>query len=232
MGLTDAFHSTVQGSHTRIDSDRWANIYVVGDVHGCLDAFDRLVTELDGPDTLFVVVGDLVRKGPDSHGVVEYVRGREDIVSVQGNNEDKVIRGEKSPPGLTAEDRAYLESLPVVVTWDDNLVVHGGVDPRQSLADQSRAELLTMRSFTPDDDYERPYWFEEYSASPRVFFGHTVLARPYESASAVGLDTGCVYGGRLTAYHVGSGEFHSVSPERTYQERSADSIVEPCAPEH
>jgi serine/threonine protein phosphatase 1 len=221
----------VREHHHRIDADHWEDIYVVGDVHGCRDALDRLVARIDPDDrTLLVFVGDLVRKGPDSHAVVEFVRSSPNAVSVQGNNERKVIDGEKSVPGLTADDRAYLESLPVVITWDDELVVHGGVDPRKPLADHTERDLLEMRSFTPDNDYERPYWFERYSGSPRVFFGHTVLDAPHESAGAVGLDTGCVYGGELTAYHCETGAFVSVEPTETHQGRSADSIVSPTAP--
>ena len=213
-------------SHCRVDADRWEDIYVIGDVHGCLDALERLFAAIDADErTLFVLVGDLVRKGPDSHGVVEFVRERENVVSVRGNNEDKVIRGEKRPPGLTGDDRAYLESLPHAVSWDGALVVHGGVDPRKPLADHDPDELLTMRSLTPDNGYDRPYWFERYDGRPRVFFGHTVLGEPFESDGAIGLDTGCVYGGRLTAYHYATGEFHSVAPEQTYQGRDDDSIV-------
>jgi serine/threonine protein phosphatase 1 len=225
---SDRALAELRESHHRIEADRWDDVYVVGDVHGCLPALERLVDRIDpDEDTLLVVVGDLIRKGPDSHGVVEFVRERDNVVSVRGNNEAKVVRGDEEVPGLTGEDRAYIESLPHAISWDGHLVVHGGVDPRKSLGDHDPGELLTMRSLTPDGSYDRPYWFEEYADSPRVFFGHTVLAEPYESAGAVGLDTGCVYGGELTAYHVGSGEFVTVEPEETYQGRSDDSIVSP-----
>ena len=223
--------AAVRDSHHRIEADQWDDIYVVGDVHGCLSAFERLVDRIGlDEDTLAVVVGDLIRKGPNSHGVVEFVREHENVLSVRGNNEAKVIRGDKEVPGLTGEDRAYVESLPHAISWEDALVVHGGVDPRKGLGDHESDEFLTMRSLTPDGSYERPYWFEEYEDSPRVFFGHTVLAMPYESPGAVGLDTGCVYGCELTAYRVGTGEFVTVTPEETYQERSADSIVSPRMP--
>lgn len=222
----DELHSTVQDHYSQVDRNDWDDIYVVGDIHGCLDTFERLIDKIE-PDesTLLIVVGDLVRKGPDSRGVLRFVRAHENIVSVRGNNEAKIIRGDKTIDGLTDEDRAYLKSLPVIISWDETLVVHGGIDPRRPLADQSREELLTMRSFTHDNGYERPYWFEEYSGRYRVFFGHTVLEAPYESADSVGLDTGCVYGGQLTAYHVDSGQFLSVAPGETFQPRSSDTIV-------
>ncbi|MFB6173554.1 MAG: metallophosphoesterase family protein [Halobacteriales archaeon] len=224
----DRVLAALRDSHHRIDGDRWADIYVVGDVHGCLSAFERLVDAIDpDEDTLLVVVGDLIRKGPDSHGVVAFVRERDNVVSVRGNNEAKVIRGDTQVPELTSADRAYIESLPHAISWDDNLVVHGGVDPRRPLGDHDPEELLTMRSLVPGGSYDRPYWFEEYDASPRVFFGHTVLSEPFESPGAVGLDTGCVYGGQLTAYNTATGEFLAVDSDETHQERSASRIVTP-----
>jgi serine/threonine protein phosphatase 1 len=227
------FSGDVRDRHLRIDVDQWRDIVVVGDVHGCADALDALFETLDADEeTLFVFVGDLVRKGPDSHGVVRRVSDRANAVSVRGNNEDKIIRGDKSLPGLTGADRAYIESLPVAISWAGNLVVHGGVDPRAPLADHDTDDLLEMRSLTPSNSYDRPYWFEEYEGSPRVFFGHTVLADPFVTDAAVGLDTGCVYGGSLTAYVVGEQRLVSVEPDETHVPRSADSIVEPRAREH
>ena len=54
--------------HVRVDEDAWESIHVVGDVHGCLREFDLLLDRLGvTDDDLAVVVGDLVRKGPDDH---------------------------------------------------------------------------------------------------------------------------------------------------------------------
>jgi serine/threonine protein phosphatase 1 len=217
----------VTGTHLQVDPDEWANLYVVGDVHGCLPTLGRLVDRLDaGPDDLLVFVGDLVRKGPDSAGVVEFVRDRDNAISVRGNNEQGLLDGSKSEPSLTAEDLTYIERLPVAISWDGALVVHGGVDHRKPLSDHEPTDLLTMRSLT-GDGYQRPYWFERRRESPRVFFGHTVLAEPFETPWAVGLDTGCVYGGRLTAYDWGAGEFVSVDPVAEHRDRSDDKIVDP-----
>lgn len=224
-------HSPTLGDdlpHRRIDSDDWTEIYVVGDVHGCRRSLERLLDVLS-PDRedLVVFVGDLVRKGPDSKGVLDLVRSRPNLQAVRGNNEQKLVDGHKSVDSLNDEDTAYLDSLPVVLSWDDTLVVHGGVDHRKPLAEHSVAELTTLRSMAPGGGYERPYWFEERHERPRVFFGHTVLSEPFESEFAVGLDTGCVYGGALTAYDYRAEETLSVEPPETYRERSADSIVEP-----
>ncbi|WP_311173880.1 metallophosphoesterase family protein [Halobellus ordinarius] len=214
-------------SHRRVDPDNWKNIYVIGDVHGCRATLERLLDQISfDPTDLLVFVGDLVRKGPDSAGVLDFVRIHDNAISVRGNNEQGLIDGTKSAPGLDGDDIAYLESFPVAISWDDRLVVHGGVDHRKPLGDHDIDDLLSMRSLT-GGGYERPYWFERRRQTPRVFFGHTVLAEPFATPWAVGLDTGCVYGGSLTAYDCANEEFIAVAPPETHKERSDDSIVAP-----
>lgn len=230
MTSVPTFDTSLDAPHRRVAADEWDDIYVVGDVHGCRATLDRLLDRL-GPtdDDLVVFVGDLVRKGPDSAGVVELVRTTPNFVTVRGNNEQKVVDGRSSVSGLDADDRAWLASLPVAVSWKDSLVVHGGVDHRRPLSDHDLSDLLTMRSLAPGGGYERPYWFETRPTGPRVFFGHTVLSEPFATPTAVGLDTGCVYGGQLTAYDISAETFVAVDPERTHRERSDDAIVTPRA---
>ena len=77
----------------------------------------------------------------------------------------------------------------------------------------------------PGNGYDGPFWFESYEGPPRVFFGHTVLAEPLVTEWAVGLDTGCVHGGKLTAYDCETEEVVSVPAERTYRPRSDDKVL-------
>jgi serine/threonine protein phosphatase 1 len=226
------FTDPIASNHRRVDTEAWDDIYVVGDVHGCREAFERLLDELDvGATDLVVCVGDLVRKGPDSKGALSVVRERDNAVSVRGNNEQGLLDGSKSDPALDAADLAYIETLPLAISWDDALVVHGGLDHRKSIRDHGATDILNMRSLD-DGGYQRPYWFETRTEEPQVMFGHTVLSEAFETPYAVGLDTGCVYGGELTAYHWQTGEFTSVEPAETYQQRGEDSIVspQPCEP--
>jgi serine/threonine protein phosphatase 1 len=221
------FSPAVAENHRRIDRADWDDIYVVGDVHGCLDPVERLFDRLGvGPSDLVVFVGDLVRKGPDSEGVLDLVRLQDNLVSVRGNNEQGLIDGTKTAPDLGPEDVAFVQSLPVAVSFGEALVVHGGADHRKPMDQHDAEDLLTMRSLA-DGSYERPYWFEQRSELPRVFFGHTVLSEPFESPYAVGLDTGCVYGGELTAYDYRRDRFVSVDAARTHEGRPAEKIVSP-----
>lgn len=211
----------------RVDADAWEDLYVVGDVHGCIEELRELLDVLDpSGDDLVVFVGDLVRKGPESEAVVELVRSNPNMRTVRGNNERKLLEGEHTE-GLPAGQLAYLQSLPAALAWDDALVVHAGIDPQRPLARQTTETLLTMRSMPPENGYAGPFWFERYAGTPRVFFGHTVLDEPVVTEHTVGLDTGCVYGGSLTAYDYRRDEVMSVPAHREYQPRADRKIVEP-----
>lgn len=213
--------------HRRVDVDDWEGVYVVGDVHGCRAELERMLAALGvTDDDLVVFVGDLVRKGPDSAGVVSLVRDADNMLTVRGNNEEKLLRGTKELDELSAEQMAWIGDLPVAISWAGTLIVHGGVDPRKPLSDHSVDELETMRSL-PDEDGD-PYWWEVYDGPDRVFFGHTPLSAPVARPHAVGLDTGCVYGNELTAYDWRNDEFVALTPEETVQERKASKWVDPA----
>lgn len=126
--------------------------FVIGDVHGCLDELKRLIEEikprLNDEDQL-IFVGDLVDKGPDSPGVVQYVRElahRHDTVLVMGNHEEKHCRFHKKATEnrdytktkkweeiksiqdrLSDEDRAFLFEGRLCYTWPGYVVIHGGI---------------------------------------------------------------------------------------------------------
>ena len=223
----DDFHESVAGRHRRIDVSQWSDIYVIGDVHGCREELTQLVALIDpDDDDLLLFVGDLVTKGPDNRGVLDLVRSLPNTLSVRGNNEDKLLRERKELDSLDDDDLAYIDSFPIAISWDASLVVHGGLDPRRPLADQDVQSLLTFRSIPPENGYDGPFWFEQYRGPPKVYFGHTVLDVPVDTGGAVGLDTGCVYGGSLTAYDCTRERFLSVPAASTYQDRPDRKFVE------
>jgi len=227
MNTTPQCGDDIQVHHERFDIDEYGAVYVVGDVHGSRETLEALLATLGlNDDDLVVFVGDLVRKGPDSPGVIDIVRDDPRLVSVRGNNEQKIVRGDKDPEWLRDGDRAYFESLPVVISFDDALVVHGGVDPTRPLEAHTEEELLTMRS-PNGGGYDGPFWYDDYDGPYRVFFGHTVHDHPAEREYAVGLDTGCVYGGALTAYDYRNDEFVTADPTTTHRERADAKIVNP-----
>jgi len=222
-----AFSTPVEQLHRRMDPDSWDQLFVVGDVHGCAEELTDLLQRLDpGDRDLVLFTGDLIRKGPSSNQVVEMIRDRENMTSVRGNNEQKVVRGDKDVHNLSDRNRDYLASLPVAISWGRSLLVHGGIDPRIPLKQQTAEDLLTYRS-VDGGGYQGTLWFEQYKGDVRVFFGHTVLSEPIVNDAVVGLDTGCVYGGTLSAYVCGRGDIVSVPSRRTVQERSEDAMISP-----
>ena len=127
---------------------------VVGDVHGMLQELEALMDKLaPTPEDTVVFVGDLVDKGPDSAGVVRFVRELADrvpVVLVEGNHEDKhrrfrrnqsvrpevaVSMADRSPElasiteDMSDADVAFLDSAVPFhrVPEHDVLVVHAGI---------------------------------------------------------------------------------------------------------
>jgi len=221
------FSTAIEAQHRRIDRSNYRNVYVVGDVHGCRGALDALLAKLDpAAEDLVVLVGDLVRRGPDSAGVIERVRSTPNVVSIRGNNEEKIVHGRRQLPELSVADVRWLRSRPLVLSWEGTVVVHGGIDPREPRDALTVDDLQNTESVAADGDGP-PYWWERYDGPERVFFGHEVLERPLVGASAVGLDTGCVYGGRLTAYDCARDRTVSVAAPRAHRERAPEKFLSP-----
>jgi serine/threonine protein phosphatase 1 len=78
-------------------------VYAVGDIHGRLDLFRALVEAIeaddaarDKADTLIILLGDLVDRGSDSRGVIEFARelqARRPVRILAGNHEEMFLRG-------------------------------------------------------------------------------------------------------------------------------------------
>jgi serine/threonine protein phosphatase 1 len=70
-------------------------IWAIGDVHGCLVALETLLTELAlKPEEQLVFLGDLIDRGPDTRGVLEYVlqlRQEQTVHVIKGNHEEMLM---------------------------------------------------------------------------------------------------------------------------------------------
>ena len=102
-----------------------------------------------------------------------------------------------------------LESLPRWLDLDERLrVVHAGVMPGVAMADQDPYHLTHLRSISdlgePSTKWGSP-WGALYQGPPHIVFGHNARKDPQLHPYATGLDTGCVYGGALTALVVPKG---------------------------
>lgn len=98
------------------------------------------------------------------------------------------------------------------------LCAHAGVLPGVAPESCSIEVLTRVRR---RDGAGEPWWYEVYDGPDLVLFGHTPsriprMRRAHGRLVALGLDTGCVYGGRLTAYSPERDAFVSVAAARAY----------------
>lgn len=113
---------------------------------------------------------------------------------------------------LEKKDITYLESLPYYLKIQNLTIVHGGIINGMKLSDKmsdKEKKLLTQLRFfnashepIPYADFEnrKTFWSEEYDGSEGfVIFGHHPFEKVKTDKYAIGIDTGCVYGGILTA---------------------------------
>lgn len=206
--------------------------FVVGDVHGCIDELEALLKQAGvGKRDTLVFVGDLVAKGPDSQAVVQLARER-GAQAVLGNHDAHVLAGrageKKLKPthasvadALKKKDWAWLEGLPLWLEVDGALVVHGGLLPGVPLEQQPRHVLLNLRSITPEGKASTRVdggvpWASTYRGPRRVVFGHDALRGLQRWPHALGLDTGCVYGKKLTGVWLAESRLVQVQAKREY----------------
>lgn len=207
---------------------------IVGDVHGCsaelLGLLDRVA--FSSGDRL-VFVGDLVARGPDSRGVLDIARTTGAVI-VRGNHEQKLIswhverqawlRGEaeaRAPIGRMHRDIArslrridwtLLETSLLHFDLPEHgaRVVHAGVLPGLPFELQKPSTLMSIRtvrkSGRPSDKGGSILWGSRYVGPPHIFFGHHAAPGLQMHSWCTGLDTGCVYGGRLTAMVLNEGQ--------------------------
>lgn len=192
---------------------------IIGDIHGCRDELEDLLdaTGYVKGDRV-ISVGDMVVRGPDPAGTLALLRAI-GALAVRGNHEDRVLRvyeGVALHPAvsdmtkiaaysLTEEDRAWLRSLPMWLDLSEHAlrVVHAGVVPGVPIERHAPEILMTIRSIgrngRPAPKRVGRPWGKSYTGPPHVVFGHNAQAEPQIHAWATGIDTGCVYGGHLTA---------------------------------
>jgi predicted phosphodiesterase len=219
----------------------------IGDIHGCFRELGQLLERLAPVDDDMVVsVGDVVTKGPAAARCLDLWRERR-YLAVQGNNEIKLLG--RAVPFLrffSNADRAvlsrrdllrYIASWPLVIDFpkENIAAVHGGFLPQMEIAPEDvehhQEEIPELRWIRKQDGAWRAVpkdkkkkddvlWAEKWRGDRFVLYGHTPLREPKWDKQALGLDTGCVYGGSLTAAVFADGEWETVSvkAKRKYAE--------------
>lgn len=208
-------------------------LFIVGDIHGCLDPLKRMMDKIDWrpEEDGLIFLGDYIDRGVDSKGVVDYIieisNSSPLVQCLMGNHENILLdflnsgdprllllnggittlesyqveeKGEKEAL-IPAEHVAFFESLFLYIELDEYYVVHAGFRPGVEVEKQATEDLIWIRE---------PFIFSDYDFGKKVIFGHTPLAEPLVMDNKIGLDTGAVYGNKLTCLEIPRMKFYSV----------------------
>ena len=193
--------------------------YALTDIHGCARTFKALVQEqlkLQKTDELYIL-GDLVNKGPDSKGVIDFIlhlrNQHYQVHCLRGNHDDMLLKSAKkgaralnltpAEEELTLQSfdisdfedlpkkyKAFLKGLPYYLELPDYYLVHAGFDFKQSNIFKDTNAMMNIRDYKVD-------W--EKLGHKRLLHGHTPTAlhsikkAVSHGDSQINLDAGCAY---------------------------------------
>jgi len=192
-----------------------------------------------------VFVGDLVDRGPDSPGVLRLVMGMVaagHAICVPGNHENKLGRwmdGRKvtvshglqesidqlaaEPEEFRARVREFMRGLVSHYLLDGGALVvcHAGLPEKYHGRNSGRVRSHALYGDTTGetDEYGLPVrypWAEEYRGKALVVYGHTPVPFASFVNNTICLDTGCVFGGSLTALRYPERELVTVQAEQEW----------------
>ncbi|KPJ78511.1 MAG: metallophosphatase [Deltaproteobacteria bacterium SG8_13] len=207
-------------------------IYAIGDIHGRYDKLCALMDkiDIDLDSEMLVFLGDYIDRGPQSFEVVDYLidlrKRHPNTVFLKGNHEEmfeKYISGEDrltylfnggqqtldsymsrsretDEPLIPAQHLAFFKSLMMYYETENYIFVHAGLQKNVPLAKQKSEDLLWIRKkfIESGHDFGKP-----------VVFGHTPLPEPLLQPNKIGIDTGAVYGNKLTCIRLPDLVFYS-----------------------
>jgi polynucleotide kinase-phosphatase len=218
------------------------------------DADGRPVDAIPPEGRRAAFVGDLVDRGPDTPGVLRLVMGMVEAghaFAVCGNHEQKLVRALRGrnvqvKHGL-AESLAQLAAEPeefrakverfcdgliahYVLDGGDLVIAHAGLPERFHGRASARVRSFALYGDTTGetDEYGLPVrypWATEYRGKATVLYGHTPMPEVEWVNNTMCLDTGVVFGGRLTALRYPEREVVSVDAHEVWYEPVRPLVV-------
>ncbi|MFE5615633.1 polynucleotide kinase-phosphatase [Streptomyces sp. NPDC056470] len=202
-----------------------------------------------------VFVGDLVDRGPDSPGVLRRVMGMVaagDALCVPGNHENKLgrwLKGRKvqETHGLAetieqlgreseefrAEVGAFIDGLVSHYVLDEGrlVVCHAGLPEKYHgrTSGRVRSHALYGDTTGETDEFGLPVrypWAEDYRGRAAVVYGHTPVPNTSWVNNTICLDTGAVFGGKMTALRWPERELVDVPAEKVWYEPARPLVTE------
>ena len=213
-------------------------IYAIGDIHGDFRRLKRLWNKIaPTKEDLIIFLGDYIDRGESPKKVISMImtwknRGF-DIITLRGNHEDmylSCLRMQDIPAEMSSmsEDemwsvyrwnggwktianfdnlpppKRYLDFLKQTKSFcinDDYIFVHAGLKPGVSFDEQKYDDMLWIRD---------EFIYSRYDFGKIVIFGHTPFIDPYVDQYKIGIDTGAVFGGKLTCLALPAMDFIQV----------------------
>ena len=205
----------------------------------------HLVTPPEGRKAVFL--GDLVDRGPKSPDVLKLVMGMTasgTALSVPGNHDIKLLRKLRGkdvqlthgladtleqmsaePQEFTDQVRRFLDDLVSHYVLDGGrlVVAHAGMKAEMQGRGSGKVREFALFGETTGetDEFGLPVrlpWASDYRGSASVVYGHTPVPAPEWLNHTLNIDTGCVFGGRLTALRWPERETVSVPSLAIYAE--------------
>lgn len=199
------------------------------------------------PGRKAIFVGDLVDRGPAIPGVLRLVMNMVETGSalcVPGNHDMKLVRKLKGrdvqithgladsltqldaePPDFREKVCTFLDGLVSHYVFDDGklVVAHAGMKEEMQGRGSGKVRDFALYGETTGETDEfglpvRVNWAAEYRGKAMVVYGHTPVAEPEWLNRTINIDTGCVFGGKLTALRYPECELVSVPARRMYYE--------------
>ena len=192
-------------------------------------------------------VGDLVDRGPATPAVLRLAMGMVDAgdaLCIPGNHENKLLRALRGrnvttshglaesleqlaaePPGFSEQVEEFIDGLVSHLVLDDGrlVVAHAGLraDMHGRASGAVRSFALYGDTTGETDEFGLPVrypWAEDYRGDAMVVYGHTPVPEATWLNRTICIDTGCVFGGQLTALRYPERELVSVDAHATYWE--------------
>ena len=211
------------------------------------DTSGRAVDAVPPEGRMAVFLGDLVDRGPDSPGVLRLVMGMVaagHALAVPGNHENKLTRAlsgrnvqvshglAETLSQLAGEGEAFRKEVAdfcqglvshLVLDGGHLVVAHAGLKEAYQGRASGRVRSFALYGDTTGetDEFGLPVrypWADDYRGRAMVLYGHTPVPEPEWVNNTMCLDTGCVFGGRLTALRYPEKEVVSVPAERAWYE--------------
>lgn len=194
-----------------------------------------------------VFLGDLVDRGPKIPAVLKLVMGMvaaETALCIPGNHDAKLLkalRGRKvqithgladslaqlegEMPEFRQQVAAFIDGLISHYVLDDGKLVVAHAGMKESMAGRASGAVREFALYGDTtgetDEFGLPVrynWAGEYRGSALVVYGHTPVPEAEWLNRTINIDTGCVFGGSLTALRYPERELVSVPALHTYAE--------------